>query len=112
MPTVISGTSITFNDNSVQSANAIIATASGLHGQLGTYAFLDYASASWPGGTTPNPGTQVAGTSLRYSNAQSLTTTPTPGAPPGSWRLMGQMGSYLSGKTTVYGTTSLWLRYV
>jgi hypothetical protein len=120
MPTVISGTSITFNDNTVQSANAITSTAAALHGQLGSYAYL-----SLTGNTTARtPGFTVAGTSLKYVgdgvsgtgavtqagwNIESAT------VPPGSWRLMGALPveSVTSGKTTVtiYGRAAVWLRY-
>lgn len=114
MPTVISGTSITFNDNTVQSANAITSTAGALSGQLGSYAFLSLTGNS----TARAPGFVVAGTSLRYggvgtSGNQGGTESAT--APPGSWRLMGALAleSYPLGKgsASVMGKQSVWLRY-
>ena len=108
MATTISGTSITFNDGSVQSANAIIATAAALHGQLGTYAFLNYPSNT----TDRAPGFTVAGSSLVYSSsADGLGSAQGATAPPGSWRLMGNLLTVVSGKSTFYNRTSVWLRY-
>lgn len=113
MPTVISGTSITFNDNTVQSANAITSTAGALSGQLGSYAFLSYTGNT----TARSPGFTIAGTSLRYSGVGTLDGggTESTTAPPGSWRLMGALAndSYAVGKgaVTVNGRMSVWLRY-
>jgi hypothetical protein len=116
MPTIISGTSITFNDNTVQSANAITSTSGALSGQLGSYAFLSYT-----GNTTARAaGFTIAGTSLRYGgvgtggdNGAGGTESAT--APPGSWRLMGALAnetySVGKGSATAYGRQSVWLRY-
>ena len=120
MPTVISGTSITFNDNTVQSANAITSTAGALSGQLGTYAYLSLVANT----TARAPGFTVAGTSLRFAGSAAPGTSGIGGpayalesatVPQGSWRLMGALPTetFTSGKssTTVYGRASVWLRY-
>lgn len=108
MATTISGTSITFNDGTVQSANAITSTAGALAGQLGSYAFLHYPSNT----TDRAAGFTVAGSSLRYSaSSDSSATSAGATAPPGSWRLMGNLHAVTVGKATYYNRTSVWLRY-
>ncbi len=106
MATVISGTTITFNDNSTQTTNVPNATAALSVGAVGTYAQLFY-----PGnGTDRAAGFTIAGSSLRY--AGTIGTTGSTTAPPGSWRLMGALHVGTSSpKATIYTNTSVWLRY-
>ena len=111
MATVISGTTITFNDNSTQTTNVPNETAALAVGALGSYAQLKY-----PGNLAArSEGFTIAGSSLRYYNANDKQANDG-GTPSGSWRLMGYLGSYEvpGGKappTTAYATTSVWLRY-
>lgn len=106
MATTISGTSITFNDSSVQSSNAIISTADALAGQLGSYAYLNYVGNT----AVRSPGFTIAGSSLTYAGQAGETTSS--GAPSGSWRLMGRIGgTYTVGKGVGYANASVWLRY-
>ncbi len=106
MPTVISGTTITFNDNSTQTKNVPNSTADLSAGGVGTYAQLHY-----PGnGTDRAAGFTIAGSSLRY--AATLGNTSSTSAPPGSWRLMGALHSYsVTPKSSAFTNTSVWLRY-
>lgn len=110
MATTISGTTVTYNDGSTTTTNTPNATAALTQGALGSYAQLTF-----PGNTaTRSEGFTVAGSSLRFGNAdQSSLTGGTPG---GSWRLMGYLGAYTipGGKappSTGYATTAVWLRY-
>jgi hypothetical protein len=88
----------------------------GAVGGVGTYALLCTLDA-----TTYGPGTQIAGSSLRYANTFTYLDTGWVGAqnnaPGGSWRLMGGIQGY---KTNTNGfsssgnhafSTSLWFRY-
>lgn len=106
MATVISGTTITFNDNSTQTTNVPNATAALSVGAVGTYAQLHYL-----GNTTERAaGFTVAGSSLRY--AATLGNTSSTETPSGSWRLMGALHNYTaSPKSTTTTNTSVWLRY-
>lgn len=81
-------------------------------GDIGTYAFLQQAS----GDTGNNPGDQVAGSSLRYSDATGRLYTVS--APSGNWRCMGyDSGAALvntgtgtgsgTGSGTISGTASV-----
>jgi hypothetical protein len=109
MPTIISGTSITYNDSSTTTTNTPNATAALTAGTLGSYAQLTY-----PGNAaTRSADFTIAGSSLRYSDTISSGAGGTPG---GSWRLMGYLGSFATGGGKVppgtgYATTSVWLRY-
>jgi hypothetical protein len=108
MATVISGTTITFNDNSTQTTNVPNATAALTAGTLGSYALCTY-----PGnGAVRSADFTIAGSSLRYSD----TISSVGGTPSGSWRLMGNLGSFATGGGKVppgtgYAVTSVWLRY-
>ena len=73
------------------------ATAGASVGAIGTYGFF-YAT----NGTTKSPGATLAGSSLRYANAITYSST----APSGTWRLMG----YTQGGTSINYEFSLWLR--
>ena len=69
------------NTNAITLTAAINANAS--VGDIGTYGFMQQAS----GNTAVNPGTSVAGSTLRFSDATGrLNTTTTPS---GNWRCMG-----------------------
>jgi hypothetical protein len=109
MAITISGTTVTYNDSSTTTTNTPNATAALGAGALGSYAQLNY-----PGNTaTRSEGFTIAGSSLRFSAAD---TPLSGGTPSGSWRLMGYLGSYTipGGKappSTGYALTSVWLRY-
>ena len=75
------------------------ATAGLAVGDVGSYAFLSPASTS----TAYNPGATLAGSSLRYSGAESGGTSVFATAPAGTWRIMG----YKDVTTIV---SSVWLR--
>lgn len=91
MAVTVSGTSITFNDATVQStaatapttAQVLSATAAASVGAVGTYAFCRTADVAGNPGNA-NPGTTVSGSSLRYSNVGNVN-GPTPA---GTWRCM------------------------
>jgi len=68
------------NTNAITLTAAINANAS--VGDIGTYAFMQQAS----GNTQYAPGTTLAGSSLRYSDATGRVHTDTPS---GNWRCMG-----------------------
>ena len=115
MPTIISGTTITFNDLSTQTTNVPNATAALSVGAVGTYALLNLPSNT----TNRAAGFTVAGSSLRYTgidgegyNSQGY--TPAGATPGGTWRLMGELSnsSVTVGKSTITinPTTSVWLR--
>lgn len=107
MAVTVSGTSITFNDATVQTtaagapttAQVLNATAGAALGAVGTYAFLSRVAYS----NTPNvAGTTYAGSVLRYAGGLSFTGT---GAyisigsvtPSGTWRAMGLAGNVNNG---------------
>ncbi len=108
MAITISGTTVTYNDNSTTTTNTPNATAALSAGAVGSYAMLFYPANN----TTRAEGFTIAGSSLRYSNTSQL-----PGnTPGGSWRLMGGLPSETSptpkgGSTTTTAKTSVWLRY-
>jgi hypothetical protein len=110
MPTVISGTTITYNDSSTTTTNTPNATAALTAGTLGSYAQLRY-----PGNAAVRSADfTIAGSSLRYIDSQGAGGEG--GTPGGSWRLMGNLGSFATGGGKVppgtgYATTSVWLRY-
>lgn len=117
MAVTVSGTSITFNDATVQTtaatapttATVLSATAGASVGAVGSYAFLsifNYANSNI------NFGTTVAGSGLRYagglsrsgSGGASISAT----SPSGTWRAMGQASSAACGCALyVYGTVFL-----
>jgi hypothetical protein len=106
MATKISGTTITFNDNSTQTTNVLNETAALSVGSIGSYAFLAYIGNA----AARDEGFTIAGSSLRYASTSGGSAS----APAGSWRLMGNLLAYeVGGKTpgTAYATTSVWLRY-
>lgn len=120
MPVTVAGTTITFNDGTVQSTAAgavtttsvLNATAGATYGGVGTYIFA-YAVV----GSPPVPGGTIAGSSLRAAHAgrwgdqcgnfyiSGNGTSPTFNstvALSGTWRLMGYMNPSLQGGGTVY----------
>lgn len=95
MAVTVSGTSITFNDATVQTtaagapttAQVLSATAGASVGAVGTYAFL--AVNTGTGATSPG-GTR-AGSTLLYCAASASAA----GVPSGTWRCMGRAnGTY------------------
>jgi hypothetical protein len=108
MAITISGTTVTYNDSSTTTTNTPNATAALTAGTLGSYAQLTY-----PGNAaTRSADFTIAGSSLRYSD----TISSVGGTPSGSWRLMGNLGSFATGGGKVppgtgYAVTSVWLRY-
>ena len=110
MAITISGTTVTYNDSSTTTTNTPNATAALTAGTLGSYAQLTY-----PGNAAVRSADfTIAGSSLRYFSAESNGSEG--GTPGGSWRLMGNLGSYATGGGKVppgtgYNVTSVWLRY-
>jgi hypothetical protein len=106
MAITISGTTVTYNDNSTTTTNTPNATAALSAGAVGSYAMLFY-----PGNATDRAaGFTRAGSSLRY--AATLGNTGSATAPPGSWRLMGAIHTYtVTPKASAWTNTSVWLRY-
>ena len=116
MAVTVSGTSITFNDATVQTtaagapttAQVLSATTGATAGAVGSYAWLGFNGSS----TTVNFNSTLAGSGLRPAGASSgtfgctivYTIAFTAAAQTGTWRCMG----YYSGAT--YGSASLWLR--
>lgn len=110
MAVTVSGTSITFNDATVQTtaavapttATVLAATAGATVGAVGTYAYVySTAVAQYTAGAT------IAGSSLRYSSGvrwgetcgnwfAANSTTPYSGTPAGTWRVMGYIASQAS----------------
>jgi len=102
MAVTVSGTSITFNDSTVQSTAAsapttdtvLAATAGVTAGAVGSYMY----AMAW--GTTAAWGGTIAGSSLRPSAAVTNGTTmgganvPYAAFQGGTWRVLGQSGSY------------------
>lgn len=104
MAVTVSGTSITFNDASVQTtaatapttATVLAATAGAALGAVGSYAMLSRPNFS---GAGINPNTNIAGSSLRYagggaaywgtSHPYSVSGT----APAGTWKCLGFAGN-------------------
>jgi hypothetical protein len=106
MPTVISGTTITFNDSSTQTKNVPNSTADLSAGGVGTYAYLVY-----PGNNAGrSAGFTIAGSSLQYAG-QAPNQTLGSGTPGGSWRLMGALAAFSVPKGTSHTSASVWLRY-
>lgn len=108
MAITISGTTVTYNDNSTTTTNTPNATAALSAGAIGAYSFLVY-----PGNAAARAaGFTLAGSSLLYTASDSPVGS---GTPPGSWRLMGALPSYTAsgpkGTATIYTTRSVWLRY-
>lgn len=116
MAVTVGGTSITFNDGTVQTtaaggapttAQVLSATAGASVGAVGTYAFLSmvpYSNASTA------PGATRAGSSLRYAGGVSYPSTNLSSisgtSPAGTWRAMGnQVGN--SDPSGEYGTLFL-----
>lgn len=92
MAVTVSGTSITFNDNTVQTTAAaapttstvLAATAGAAVGAVGSYALLSRVdTGSNPGSL--QPGGTDSGSNLRYAAVIGSSTT----APAGTWRCMG-----------------------
>lgn len=79
--------------DSVPTSAVLNATATGPAGDVGTYGFLAKASPS-----AGNPGDLVAGSALRWTNANGGLGT----APAGSWRLMGLAGTGTTGSPTLF----------
>lgn len=118
MAVTVGGTSITFNDGTVQSTAAgavtttavLNATAAASVGAVGSYAFL--FDSFLVQNATRAPGSTLAGSSLRYSGAPSVEgkSLNSSTSPAGTWRLMG----YSAGVANNYGLydskNSLWLR--
>jgi hypothetical protein len=106
MPTTLRNTDILFNDSTTQSTAAVVntttvlnATAGASVGSVGTYAFL--YDQNLGAGSNRNAGSTVAGSALRYTNAEGTTS----GTPSGTWRLMGFTDSSLAPQRA-----SAWLR--
>jgi len=89
-----SGSSVSWN-TPVTTSNVLSATAGASAGAVGTYGFLAKAVPA-----AGNPGDLVAGSALRWTNANGGLGT----APAGTWMLMGLAGTGVSGSPT------LWLR--
>ena len=70
MAITISGTTVTYNDNSTTTTNTPNATAALSAGVIGSYALLSFPS---PAAIRPE-GTQIAGSSLRYAPTPELGT--------------------------------------
>lgn len=119
MAVTVSGTSITFNDATVQTtaasapttATVLAATAGASAGAVGTYAFLSRVAFS---NTGTAAGSTVAGSSLRYAGGASYLSSvgSSPSsisgtAPVGTWRAMGQANGSAC-YAVEFGT--LWLR--
>jgi hypothetical protein len=119
MAVTVSGTSITFNDATVQTtaatalttATVLSATAGASVGAVGTYAWLQ-----GPGSTTVSPGSTVAGSSLNYSasyssdydlGTASAYTAITGSTVSGTWRCMGNRNGDTSSTARL---STLWLR--
>lgn len=117
MGVTVGGTSITFNDGTVQTtatggapttAQVLSATAGASVGAVGTYAFVGCLVNVGPGGTT-------AGSNLRYALASSWTefcgnwnigsggaVSPISSAPSGTWRAMGFSSTQSGYRTTLF----------
>ena len=123
MAITISGTTVTYNDNSTTTTNTPNATAALDAGVIGSYAQLSFPSNN----AFRTPGYTVAGSSLRYAGFSTPAGVPAVGAPTGpttpggSWRLMGELPSVFNppfptpkgfgGGNTEYAKVSVWLRY-
>lgn len=106
MAVTVGGTSITFNDGTVQSTAALNSIAAASVGSVGSYAFLRHLTAA-----NRSPGATAAGSEMRYSTGGGGQ-IPSP-IPSGTWRLMGQTGydgTGSPGSTSVASQVSLWLR--
>lgn len=110
MAVTVSGTSITFNDASVQTtaasapttATVLAATAGAALGAVGSYAMLSRPSYS---NSAIAPNANIAGSSLRYAGARSNgnnTSGISGTAPSGTWKCMGYAAnisdSYVAGE--------------
>lgn len=99
MAVTVGGTSITFNDATVQStaagapttAQVLNATAAASVGAVGTYAMLVHSTSS-ASFTTHYQGTTWAGSALKYSNSSNERSG---ASPAGTWRLMGTAYAYI-----------------
>lgn len=114
MAVTVGGTSITFNDGTVQSTAAgavtttavLNATAGSSVGAVGTYAFLfTQSQSSNPGALAP--GSTVAGSTQRYANTAAA---PNSYIPAGTWRCMGYTPSVPGENPNPYGA-QWWMRY-
>lgn len=104
MAVTVGGTSITFNDGTVQSTAAgavttaavLNATAGATLGAVGTYAYLSRPAYS---NTESIPGTNYAGSSFRYAGSISAINPATSSysisssGPSGTWKCMGLAAS-------------------
>jgi hypothetical protein len=109
MAVTVSGTSITFNDSTVQTTAAVApttaqvlsATAGASVGAVGTYAFLGrLLSANTVYAT---PGTTKPGSELQYSTSSAQLSG---SSPAGTWRCMG----YMVGPGVDFERATVWLR--
>jgi hypothetical protein len=102
MPITVSGTSITFNDATVQTtaaggapttAQVLTATAGASVGAVGTYAFLstvvNNTSAITAGNTFAGSDLRYFGATVNANEGQSLSSAAFGTAPSGTWRAMG-----------------------
>lgn len=115
MAVTVSGTSITFNDGSVQTSaggavnttTVLNATAGASLGQVGSYAFLSRpVEVSSP----ITQGTTYAGSGLRYAGGSAFGTNVSISstAPSGTWRALGYgNSSYICGAVYQYATLFL-----
>jgi len=120
MAVTVSGTTITFNDATVQTTAAgavtttavLNATAAASVGAVGTYAMLSRPTSS--NASTAAGGT-AAGSGLRYSGGLAQTNGLAFGpyisdtAPAGTWRSMGNTVGVFAGCFSYQGA-SVWLR--
>lgn len=105
MTITVGGTSITFNDGTVQTtaagapttAQVLTATAGASVGAVGTYAFLGVTNYSYY-----TPGQTVAGSTLLYTNAAGIYYT----TASGTWRCMGRTQP----DAGAVSASTLWLR--
>jgi hypothetical protein len=84
--------------STITTAQVLAAEAGLSAGAVGSYAYCTRAGDS----LTYTIGSTIAGSSLRYSNANGLNS----GTPGGTWRCMG----YAAGTPNSVNTTTLWLR--
>lgn len=101
MAVTVGGTSITFNDATVQTtaatapttAQVLNATAGASTGAVGTYGLFRRIPPA-----IANPGDILSGSEISYANGSSSSGQ----TPAGTWRVMGFLSSLSSGSTTVF----------
>jgi len=91
---------------SATTANVLNATAAATVGAVGSYGFC-FDADPLSGSGARSPGSLVAGSNLRFANANGTTTGLS--QPVGTWRLMGY-ALYGSSVTPAAAKVSLWLR--